>query len=74
MVKPFDVLTLRDESHPEDFCGDVRVERDGTAFLPHLGSAPVAGKTRAELESFLSSKLVEFFMDPPTVRVIVTGS
>lgn len=73
VVKPFDVLTVIDETHPEDFCGDVRVERDGTAFLPQLGSVPVAGKTRAELESFLSSKLVDYFIEPPTVRVIVTG-
>jgi polysaccharide biosynthesis/export protein len=51
------------------------VDNDGTAQFPLIGTVHVAGKTSAQLRSFLEQQLAIYVKDPKvTVQVIFNGS
>jgi polysaccharide biosynthesis/export protein len=90
-VGPGDTLLVAVYGHPElsiapyAGIGSVTAERsrlsglaidnDGTIQFPLIGTVQVAGKTSAELRTFLESELVTYVKDPKvTVQVVFTGS
>jgi polysaccharide export outer membrane protein len=51
------------------------IDNDGTIQFPLIGTVQVAGKTTAQLRSYLEGELVTFVKDPKvTVQVVFTGS
>lgn len=51
------------------------IDNDGTIQFPLIGTVQVAGKTSAELRTFLQKELEPFVKDPKvTVQVVFTGS
>jgi protein involved in polysaccharide export with SLBB domain len=56
-----DLISVYDE-FDDGWTADAEVEVDGTVFLPQLGSVPVAGMTRSELESYLTQRRSELFV------------
>ncbi len=51
------------------------IDNDGTIQFPLIGTAQVAGKTSAELRTFLEKALDPYVKDPKvTVQVVFTGS
>jgi polysaccharide export outer membrane protein len=51
------------------------IDNDGTIQFPLIGTVQVAGKTSAELRTFLETELVVYVKDPKvTVQVAFTGS
>ena len=51
------------------------IDNDGTIQFPLIGTVQVAGKTSAQLRTFLESELVTYVKDPKvTVQVVFTGS
>jgi len=56
-----DLITVYDEFDLE-WRVEGQVEVDGTIFMPQLGTVPVAGMTRSELESYLTQRRSELFI------------
>jgi len=51
------------------------IDNDGTIQFPLIGTVQVAGKTSAEMRTFLETQLVTYVKDPKvTVQVVFTGS
>ena len=51
------------------------IDNDGTIQFPLVGTVQVAGKTSAELKTFLENELVAYVKDPKvTIQVVFTGS
>lgn len=69
-----DQIVYADEYNPE-LAGALVVDIDGTVVLPEVGTVPVAGMTRTELEAFLTQKFSGYYTRTD-VRVsrIGTGS
>lgn len=55
-----DVISVYDEFDAEWF-SEAEVGVDGTVYLPELGTVPVAGMTRSELESYLTQRRAELY-------------
>jgi polysaccharide biosynthesis/export protein len=51
------------------------IDNDGTIQFPLIGTVQVAGKTSAQLKTFLENELVTYVKDPKvTIQVVFTGS
>ena len=51
------------------------IDNDGTIQFPLIGTVPVAGKTSAQLRTFLETELATYVKEPKvTVQVVFTGS
>lgn len=51
------------------------IDNDGTIQFPLVGTVQIAGKTSAELKTFLERELVTYVKDPKvTIQVVFTGS
>jgi len=88
-VGPGDALLVAVYNHPElsiaAYAGGLMqssargagflVDNDGSIQFPLIGTVPVAGKTTAELRSFLELELAKYVKDPKaTVQVAANGS
>jgi len=56
-----DSIAVIDEIHPEEVSGTFAIDVDGTVLLPVLGSVPVAGLTRSEIEALLLEKYSPYY-------------
>ncbi len=58
-----DTILINDAFNPELQGRAETVDIDGTIILPEIGAVVVAGKTRSELEAFLTQKYSPYFTD-----------
>jgi len=56
-----DAISITDELRPEEISGTFAIDLDGTVLLPVLGSVPVAGLTRSEIEALLMEKYSPYY-------------
>jgi len=66
---PNDTITVRVQRH-EEFSGDFLIPPDGLVTLPAIGVVPVKGKTLAEVEDLLRTKLASR-LQKPEVSVVL---
>jgi protein involved in polysaccharide export with SLBB domain len=56
-----DAISITDEIRPEEINGTFAIDLDGTVLLPVLGSVPIAGLTRSEIEALLMEKYSPYY-------------
>lgn len=67
---PRDIFTVRVFRH-EEMSGDYEVSEEGTINFPEIGAVEVSGKTPAQVEKDIQTRLADGYLVNPTVSVLV---
>ncbi len=67
---PRDVFVVRVFKH-EDMSGEYAVSEEGTINFPEIGVVEVAGRTPAQVEQEIQTRLADGYLVNPTVSVLV---
>lgn len=73
-IGALDEVSVSVFQEPDLSLKEVQVDASGNIAFPLIGKVPAAGKTAAELSSFIGEKLGERYLRNPQVTVSVLGS